>query len=48
MHRWMNAYRAGLDTKAAQIQVREFSSKRYKSHRRVPEAVAQSLDFQIQ
>jgi len=48
MHQWMNAYRARLDTKAAQIQVREFSSKRYKSHRRVPKAVAQSLDFQIQ
>ena len=47
-HRWMNAYRAGLDTKAAQVQVWEFSSKKYKSHRRVPEAVASSFDFQIE
>ena len=45
MHWWMNAYHAGLDTKAAQIQVKEF---RYKSHWRVPKAVPQSLDFQIQ
>ena len=47
-HRWMDAYRAGLDTKAAQTQVQEFSSKKYKSHRRIPDGVAQSLDFQMQ
>jgi len=44
IHRWMDAYRDGLGTKAAQEQVREFSSKRYKSHRRVPETVAQAFD----
>ncbi|KAG1883732.1 hypothetical protein F4604DRAFT_1575373 [Suillus subluteus] len=40
MHRWMNAYRSGLETKAAQLQVKEFSSRKYRSHRRVPEIVA--------
>jgi hypothetical protein len=39
MHRWMKAYQSGLETKEAQLQVREFSSKKYKSHRRVPETL---------
>lgn len=43
-YQWMNAYRTGLGTRAAQEQVKNFSSKRYKSHRRVPEAVAQAFD----
>jgi len=47
-HWWMNTYHAGLDTKAAQVQVQEFSSKKYKLHQRVPEAVASSFDFQIE
>ena len=43
-HRWVEAYRSGLATKEAQNQVREFSSTKYKSHRRVPEAVACIFD----
>jgi len=37
MHRWIDAYQSGLEMKKAQLQVKEFSSRRYKSHRRVPE-----------
>jgi hypothetical protein len=44
MHRWMEAYRSGLETKAAQLEVRKFSSAKYKSHRRVPEGVARAFD----
>ncbi|THU76036.1 hypothetical protein K435DRAFT_705816 [Dendrothele bispora CBS 962.96] len=44
MVRWMDAYRSGLDVKEAQIKVRAFSSKRYKSHRRVPETLAHQFD----
>ncbi|KAG1725039.1 hypothetical protein EDB19DRAFT_1897832 [Suillus lakei] len=40
MHRWMSAYRSGLEMKTAQLQVKEFSSRKYKSHRRVLETVA--------
>ena len=44
MHRWMDAYREGLDTREAQFQVKAFSSTKYKSHRRVPESVAATFD----
>jgi hypothetical protein len=44
MKRWMDAYRSGLGAKEAQIQVRKFSSKRYSSHRRVPERLAACFD----
>ncbi|KAJ3792109.1 hypothetical protein GGU11DRAFT_819115 [Lentinula aff. detonsa] len=44
MHRWMDAYRSGLGAKEAQFQVRAFSSRKYKSHRRVSDNVAQSFD----
>ncbi|KAJ7091696.1 hypothetical protein C8R43DRAFT_908229 [Mycena crocata] len=44
MVRWMNAYRSGLETQDAQLQVRQFSSKKYKSHRRIPEGVGSALD----
>jgi hypothetical protein len=44
MIRWMDAYRSGLGAKAAQTQVRAFSSKIYKSHRRVPETLARQFD----
>lgn len=44
MIRWMDAYRGGLGAKEAQFRVREFSSRRYKSHRRVPEAVARAME----
>ena len=43
-HRWMDAYSDGLGTTEAQKQVKEFSSTKYKSHRRIPDAVAQALD----
>ncbi|KAG1732059.1 hypothetical protein EDB19DRAFT_1640483 [Suillus lakei] len=39
MHRWIEAYRSGLPMKEAQLQVRQFSSTKYKSHRRIPETV---------
>ena len=44
MYRWMNAYRSGLNTRSAQLQVKQFSSRRYKSHRRVPEGLASSFN----
>ena len=44
MIRWMNAYCGGLSTAEAQIQVRAFSSKPYRSHRQVPETVARVFD----
>lgn len=44
MIRWMDAYRSGLDAKDAQFQVQKFSSRKYKSHRRVPETLARQLD----
>ncbi|THU93029.1 hypothetical protein K435DRAFT_820354 [Dendrothele bispora CBS 962.96] len=44
MVRWMEAYQSGLGIKEAQIRVCAFSSKRYKSHRRVPETLARQFD----
>jgi hypothetical protein len=44
MYRWMEAYRSGHGTVAAQLQVRNFSSAKYKSHRRIPETVTQAFD----
>jgi hypothetical protein len=44
IYRWMEAYRSGLSTTDAQIQVKNYSSKKYKSHRRVPETVARAFD----
>jgi hypothetical protein len=44
MFRWMEAYRSGLGAREAQLQVKQFSSRLYKSHRRVPETVARQLD----
>ncbi|KIK04076.1 hypothetical protein K443DRAFT_93855 [Laccaria amethystina LaAM-08-1] len=44
MQRWMDAYRNGMETRAAQIHVRNYSSKKYKSHRRIPEQVARAFD----
>ncbi|KAJ8585008.1 hypothetical protein M405DRAFT_745999 [Rhizopogon salebrosus TDB-379] len=43
-NRWMDAYRSGLGTTEAQIQVKAFSSRKYKSHRRIPDTVALALD----
>jgi predicted transcriptional regulator len=42
--RWMEAYRSGLNAKDAQIQVKSFSSYKYKSHRRIPESLAKLFD----
>ncbi|KAH7917225.1 hypothetical protein BV22DRAFT_1108607 [Leucogyrophana mollusca] len=44
MQRWMEAYRMGLGTSDAQLQVEKFSSTQYKSHRRIPETVAQAFN----
>ncbi|KIM63514.1 hypothetical protein SCLCIDRAFT_117061 [Scleroderma citrinum Foug A] len=44
MFRWMEAYRSGLDTRNAQLQVKQFSSRHYKSHRKVPEGLASTFD----
>lgn len=44
MVRWMAAYHSGLEAKAAQIEVKKFSSHRFASHHRVPETVACSFD----
>jgi hypothetical protein len=44
MYRWMDAYRGGLETQAAQLQVQQFSSAKYKSHRLVPEHAARAFD----
>ena len=42
--RWIEAYRSGLGTREAQVQVRKFSSTMYKSHRCIPEGVASAFD----
>ncbi|KAJ3808080.1 hypothetical protein F5876DRAFT_90227 [Lentinula aff. lateritia] len=43
-HRWIAAYCNGLDAEDAQAQVKAFSSKKYKSHRRIPESLAAQFD----
>jgi hypothetical protein len=40
----MDAYRAGMGTTDTQKQVKEFSSTKYKSHRRIPENITHALD----
>ena len=40
----MDAYCMGLTAKDAQFHVRMYSSKKYKSHRRVPERLACQFD----
>lgn len=42
--RWQEAYQMGLSAKDVQLRVKEFSSRKYKSHRRIPETVARMLD----
>jgi hypothetical protein len=44
MYHWMDAYIAGLGTNKAQKQVKQFSSKRYKSHRHLPKTVAHTVN----
>ncbi|KAF9259458.1 hypothetical protein L218DRAFT_974626 [Marasmius fiardii PR-910] len=42
--RWINAYRDGLDAKDAQKKVKDFSSRHFKSHRRVTETMGRLID----
>ena len=44
MWRWVDAYAGGMGARDAQLHVREFSSRKYRSHRRVPERLAAQLD----
>jgi len=44
MKRGMEAYEGGLGAKDAQFQVQAFSSRKYKSHRHVPETVASVVE----
>lgn len=44
MVRWLTAYWSGMEAKAAQIEVKKFSSCKFASHHRVPETVAHSFD----
>ena len=44
MVRWMAAYSSGLSARNAQKQVKDFSSRKYTSHRRVPETLARQFD----
>ena len=44
MIRWMDAYRDGKGTKAAQIQVKKFGSRKQTSHGWVSETVAHAFD----
>jgi hypothetical protein len=39
-----DAYREGMGTTDAQKQVKQFSSKKYKSHRHIPENVTHTFD----
>jgi hypothetical protein len=43
-YRWLGAYRQGLDCKDAQLQVKKFSSRQYKSHRRVGDRMGDVMD----
>lgn len=42
--RFIDAYAEGLGAREAQSQVKAFSSRTYKSHRRIPEHVARAMD----
>jgi hypothetical protein len=44
MVRWMEAYSSGLSARDSQKQVKDFSSRKYTSHRRVPETLARLFD----
>jgi hypothetical protein len=45
--RWINAYSEGMGAKDAQLKVKEFSSKCYTSHQRVPETLAHQFDTEL-
>ncbi|KAA1476310.1 hypothetical protein DENSPDRAFT_784921, partial [Dentipellis sp. KUC8613] len=42
--RFVDAYGEGLDAKDCQKKVKEFSSRQYKSHRRIPETLARQME----
>jgi hypothetical protein len=42
--RWLDAYSSGKGTKEAQLHVKQFSSRKYTSHRRIPESIATLMD----
>ena len=42
--RFIEAYADGLGARDAQKRVKEFSSRSYKSHRRIPETLARAMD----
>ena len=44
MWRWLDAYDNGLTAREAQLHVQKCSSRKYKSHRRVPEGLCSQLD----
>lgn len=44
LFRWVDAYQMGLGSVEAQLQVKQFSSRKYTSHRRIPETVARLFD----
>ena len=45
-NRWMKAYRSRLHTQDAQIQVNQFSSVKYRSHRCISACAAEAFDGQ--
>ncbi|KAJ3831455.1 hypothetical protein F5878DRAFT_511617, partial [Lentinula raphanica] len=42
--RFIDAYSENLDARDALSKVKQFSSTTYKSHRRIPEGLAQAMD----
>jgi hypothetical protein len=44
MNRWMEAYWGNLDAKQAVFEVRKYSSRQYKSHRRPSENFVRQVD----
>ena len=42
--RFIDAYSEGLDSHSAQLKVKEYSSQKYKSHRRIPEGLVREMD----
>ncbi|KAI0687315.1 hypothetical protein C8Q76DRAFT_772206 [Earliella scabrosa] len=45
--RFIDAYAEGLDARDAQKKVKEFSSRKYKSHHQIPEQLAQAMDVEL-
>ena len=47
MWRWLEAYDGGLTAREAQLHVKNFSSRKYKSHQRAPEVLSSIFDYII-